>query len=318
MSRNSCSLADLKSFSSPENNCLGCSASQCPTPDGIGWSGPYKIQKALERICHNCFGDPLVNSFSNGGGCNDPANECWWMRDKFIFCDSISEPSEVITCPERELVKCVTGGCTDADGDGYFKEEPSCQTGPFDCDDTRPDINPGPNQIEDCFDEGFPDDEDCSGGANCADVTSCRNVYQIECNQACDKDGDGHYATTAGCGGDDCLDDPAISNIAYLIHPGIDAGTQEPTFEWSCNNSFDEDCDGLLNCDDPDCAENQSCLPTPTPTPDGGGPDPQAGSKYCIGAYEYTDWYYWHTEYMQWEYLFTTEEYSVSCYDQNH
>ena len=88
-----------------------------------------------------------------------------------------------------------------------------------DCDDTNPNINPGKPEV--CGD-GI--DNDCDGLIDCDDP-DC----QI------DNDGDGIFAPPCG---NDCDD----------TNPNINPGKPEV-----CGDGIDNDCDGLIDCDDPDC-----------------------------------------------------------------
>ena len=73
-------------------------------------------------------------------------------------------------------------------------------------------------------DAGHADTDDCS-----ADFTVVPPTW-------CDADGDGYYDET--CGGKDCDDsDPAVNPDAGEV----------------CDNGIDDDCDGLVDGDDPDC-----------------------------------------------------------------
>ena len=161
--------------------------------------------------------------------------------------------------------------CTDADGDGYYAER-DCGTA-IDCNDRNAGIYPGALEI--C---GDGRDQDCDGKDTAcqpvpADVDDDGDGYsenQGDCNdrnadifpgaieicdsldndcdgsvdegnvcQTCtDADGDGYYKEN-GCGGDpDCNDTNA----------GINPGADE-----DCDDGKDNDCDGLIDCDDPDC-----------------------------------------------------------------
>ncbi len=161
--------------------------------------------------------------------------------------------------------------CTDADGDGYYAER-DCGTA-IDCNDRNADIYPGAMEI--C---GDGRDQDCDGKDTAcqpvpADVDDDGDGYsenQGDCNdrnanifpgaveicdsldndcdgsvdegnvcQTCtDADKDGYYKEN-GCGSDpDCNDTNA----------GINPGAAE-----DCDDGKDNDCDGLIDCDDPDC-----------------------------------------------------------------
>jgi hypothetical protein len=109
-------------------------------------------------------------------------------------------------------------GCPDNDFDGF--QDLAC--GGSDCDDLNPNVYPG--GFEECS-NGI--DDDCNGKADASDP-SCF---------CADADGDG--SEDRGCGGSDCDDaDPAINPFAQEV----------------CDDGVDNDCDGLLDGGDADCA----------------------------------------------------------------
>ena len=112
--------------------------------------------------------------------------------------------------------------CTDADSDGYSIEGGAC--GAVDCDDVDPAVYPG--AVEIC-DDGI--DNDCNGLTDTLDPfcagTSCT-----------DADADGYNVEGGACGAVDCDDSDAA------VNPGA---------EENCTDGVDNDCDGLIDTQDP-------------------------------------------------------------------
>jgi len=146
--------------------------------------------------------------------------------------------------------------CQDFDADGYYDVE----CGGLDCDDARPEIHPGAEEICNGFDDDcdgvlFPGEEDLDadtylacedspGEHDCDDQDphawpGANEVPYDGIDQDCDGadlvdvDGDGVPGPDEDC--DD--EDPEI-------HPGVDE---------VCDDGVDNDCDGGIDGDDPDC-----------------------------------------------------------------
>lgn len=113
--------------------------------------------------------------------------------------------------------------CTDNDGDGYAVEGGNC--GPADCDDNDPLINPG---AEDSNCNGI--DEDCDGTAD-----------------------EGYVTTTSTCGSGAC--EATGQNICQsgTVVDTCTPGLPAESFELSCNDNKDNDCDGFTDINDTDC-----------------------------------------------------------------
>jgi len=80
--------------------------------------------------------------------------------------------------------------------------------------------------------------------------------------ECCTLDADNDGFAASSCGGPDCRDDRAD------VNPGMNEG--EPTA--TCNDfdngvPIDNDCDTVVNCNEPSCASDPVACPTPTPTP---------------------------------------------------
>ncbi|SHO53664.1 putative metal-binding motif-containing protein [Desulfopila aestuarii] len=109
----------------------------------------------------------------------------------------------------------------DTDGDGYNNR--------IDCNDNNPAINPG--AIELCFD-GV--DNNCDGLADSEDPT----CGQSQCN---DIDGDGYGF-------------PADPSCSFIQEDCDDSRVQvNPGATENCGNGIDDNCDGLVDGQDPAC-----------------------------------------------------------------
>jgi hypothetical protein len=185
--------------------------------------------------------------------------------------------------------------CSDVDGDGYgAPAHPSCAFSEEDCDDENPDINPGASELcngldDDCdggtadgADEAWlgtlcdgPDLDYCEEGTNtcegalqvCSDDTDdtveiCDGLDN-DCNGflgdwETDDDGDHYVECVSWEGtdpeiydGSDCDDSDAARNPGLVEN--LDAG--------NCEDGKDNDCDDLVDVEEPGC-------PTPGPCAD--------------------------------------------------
>ncbi len=87
-------------------------------------------------------------------------------------------------------------------------------------------------------------DNDCNGKTDCMDPT-CQPVGGGT-GQVCDNKGN------------TCS--PVVGGVSSCSVCGGNGGTAQPGKETSCSDGFDNDCDGLVDCADPDCL-NQPCNP---------------------------------------------------------
>jgi hypothetical protein len=172
--------------------------------------------------------------------------------DSFADCDDADCDGD---CPEicddgRDndadlLVDCADDECTelcDADGDGYINQA----FGGDDCDDDRPDVNPA--GTERCNGVARLDD-DCDGLVDEADP----DLSLIDLNQyGPDEDGDGYGIT------DDielaCAPPPGYGTISPAADCDDDNPEVNPGAAEICNDiaPLDDDCDRLVDDDDPD------------------------------------------------------------------
>ena len=142
--------------------------------------------------------------------------------------DDGSDPGEVGTTGSSGTTGGGPSGPQDADGDGVLSDE--------DCDDGNPDIHPG--AVESC--NGV--DDDCDGSVDEGEPSDGATWYA-------DADGDGYGDpdnTVTACARPDGWtgDNTDCNDALETIHPGAP----------EVCNEVDDDCDGLLDADDPDAA----------------------------------------------------------------
>jgi predicted outer membrane repeat protein len=123
--------------------------------------------------------------------------------------------------------------CSDADLDGYYNK-----CGQVDCRFVDPAVHPGATEV--CND-GM--DNDCDDLIDCYDPDCFKTLTC--CENATDADFDGFFIE-AGCGpAEDCNDnDDAINPEATEV----------------CDDGIDNDCDDLIDCNDPYCSGDLTCL----------------------------------------------------------
>jgi hypothetical protein len=77
----------------------------------------------------------------------------------------------------------------------------------------------------------------------------------------CDTSNTGYYAV----GSDEYLGGSGATTVT-LYQTGTVSSTTPPASESSCTDKADNDCDGLIDCQDPQCGSNAACAAPPPPT----------------------------------------------------
>ncbi len=101
---------------------------------------------------------------------------------------------------------------------------------------------------------------DNTGAATCSVCPGPEAGGEVTCNDGKDNDCDG----LVDCADADCADDACGTNgkvcngTTMACGCSGNGGTPEDGRELSCDDGFDNDCDGLSDCQDPDCAA-QTC-----------------------------------------------------------
>jgi hypothetical protein len=219
-----------------------------------------------EPSCHILFGCGDGSCQSNQG-----ENRCSCQ------CDCGAPPATETACSDNQdedcdgAADCDDADCqgVDADDDGFI--DATC--GGNDCDDSDPDINP--NGVESCTDGA---DNDCDNGTDCFD-TECHGDDACEacCLEIFDNPFGCTMAATGSCpngsmGAGTFCDAPVACCYFFSspfggfwtcgdfsaiccnssLGPGSTCATR-PQNEAVCNDGIDDECDGLLDCGDPDC-----------------------------------------------------------------
>ena len=150
--------------------------------------------------------------------------------------------------------------CLDLDSDGYNAyNQYFCLSG-NDCDDGNPDVNPGAAEI--CT-NGL--DDDCDGSTDCSDSECLTDpaCYQSppgpDCSSGAESSCDTGKAGVCSSGTKTC-----VAGVWAECVQDSESITEV------CNNGLDDNCNGLTDCNDPDCALDPACYEGPGPGPEPG------------------------------------------------
>ena len=188
-----------------------------------GWSGIGNIDLdpnfVDEKIFHISISSPCIDAGTNSASYIADLD----LDDDDRIIDGDSDGSTIVDMGVDEYC--------DTDGDDWASWE--------DCDDSDQEVNPGSDEI--CFNQI---DDDCDGQIDSDDP---------DCPACIDLDGDGYGdPASSGCVFPqwDCDDtDP-------YVNPGAQEGPQTSSY---CSDGIDNDCDGLADAADPDCAPVAPC-----------------------------------------------------------
>ncbi len=204
-------------YDGTQNEPCYCDGTRWAQLDGGGFCGPDKCADLDNDGYDRC--DPSDPDDTDGQPADCDDSDASANPGAAEICgDGIDNDCDgFIDCDDFDC------GCTDADNDGYGAEGTACCSVP-DCDDNDASVNPGATEI---CDDGI--DNDCDGLTDCDDP---------DCGCTIDADGDGYGVGGPCCTSPDCDDSDAT------INPGATE---------ICDDGIDNDCDGLVDCDDPDC-----------------------------------------------------------------
>ncbi|MFH1240605.1 MAG: hypothetical protein V1672_05315, partial [Candidatus Diapherotrites archaeon] len=165
-------------------------------------------------------------------------------------------------------------------GNNNCDEDETCETCIFDCGNCETCGNEIAENIEECDGTNFKD-QTCitkgfeSGTLNCTDeckidVSDCSNEDCIPENEFCNDGKDNDCDKKIDCEDKDCENVLACINAThstcvnkvctFVSGIGIDECGFGANTEKNCSNKLDEDCDGKIDCCDPDCLNAPNCI----------------------------------------------------------
>jgi hypothetical protein len=185
--------------------------------------------------------------------------------DGLINCGDVDSCGDHESCQQVDPELCDDG--IDNDGDGLIDcLDDDCDIDAINCDPDGDGLNDFRNDNCPGVNNGDQGDFDGDGVGNACDVEVCNDgadndgdgntdCADLDCNNeavCCDLDGDGVFSLA--CGGADCDDGNANVSPDLFENDEFTCGS-------GGNDLLDNDCDGLVNCDDPGCAGTLVCCP---------------------------------------------------------
>ena len=234
---------------------LKSTASSAAEPDnGVGWGTPDAFEACgLLCTCHDEDADGHYDEACGGDDCDDEAAQTRPGADE--LCDGADNDCDGLADDESDVdgdgQRPCAGDCDDADpalngldadGDG----DPSCGTDCDDADPTRNGLDADGDGLSSC--DGDCADWDAGRSPELAEVPYDGVDQDCDGADLVDVDRDGF----AGGPGPDCHDgdratypDPIPKVGAVPVSGGHEL----------CSDGRDNDCDGALDEEDPDCAD---------------------------------------------------------------
>jgi len=281
---------DLRYTCTSDSDCGGDGYKCAAPPGGAGACCRLSGRELCDGKDNDCNG--LVDDGFPAETCNGKDDDCDGVIDNgFDFLNDKNNCGGCgITC--TALQSCISGGCTnrsegncsdgiDNDGNGQTDcADPTC-AGEI-CGQGCQCLS-GQKAERNCYDgndndgDGKTDcaDEDCAG-AGCGDGGCfCFNGHEKEADCADMADNDSDMLTD--CADDDCLGQVCQAGTALTCDStgACNCNGGAPVNETGaalCRDRIDNDCDGLTDCEEADCATAQC-------NPDGGAGCQCAGGK---------------------------------------
>ena len=212
-----------------------CNYEECSACAGSCFFNPGILGGGLGGTCNECSSSSRCSNYLDERDCSSDScskGPCFWIqssntccedKNRNSICDTQDQPTKYYRDHDTDTV-----GSTDSKNliapEGEYTALIS-----GDCDDTNANINPsaaelcGNNKDDNCKD-GI--DEDCSCAPTATDTCPLPQSNAL-CTKTCSAQGQWLDCDTSGKGKED---------------------TQS-----SCSNGRDDDCDGFIDCLDPDC-----------------------------------------------------------------